>query len=84
LSDDAQRDLEIAERATGDTREDGDDVIAREVVAREVKALAGEAAWVLEEANGDGPDVREGNLRELSRRREWRGVEALRQLFLPK
>src|SRR6266478_1870349 len=50
-------------------------------VAPEVEALACEAAWVLEEANGDGPDVRDGDLRELSRRREWRGVDALRELL---
>ena len=66
LADDVQRDLEIGERATGDAREDGDDVVARELVAREVEALAREAAWVLEDANGDGPDVRDGDLRELS------------------
>src|SRR6266436_2501137 len=50
-------------------------------VAPEVEALACEAAWVLEEANGDGPDVRDGDLRELSRRRERRGVDALRELL---
>src|SRR6516165_5837951 len=81
LADDVQRDLEIRERATGDTREDGDDVVARELVAPEVEALACEAARVLEEANGDGPDVRNGDLRELSRRRERRGVDALRELL---
>src|SRR6266436_10134473 len=52
-------------------------------VAPEVEALACEAAWVLEEANGDGPDVRDGDLRELSRRRERRGVDALRELLFP-
>ena len=81
LADDVQRDLEIGERATGDTREDGEYVVARELVAPEVEALACEAAWVLEEANGDGPDVRDGHLRELSRRRERCGVDALRQLL---
>jgi putative ABC transport system substrate-binding protein len=81
LADDVQRDLEIGERATGDTREDGEDVVARELVAPEVEALACEAAWILEEANGDGPDVRDGDLRELSRRRERRGVDALRELL---
>src|SRR5258708_1706890 len=40
LADDVQRDLEIDERATGDTREDGEDVVARELVAPEVEALA--------------------------------------------
>src|SRR4029077_2470481 len=82
LLDDIQRDLEIGERATGDTREDGDDVVARELVAREVEALACEVTWVLEEANGCAPDVRNGDLRELSRRRERRGVDALRELLL--
>jgi hypothetical protein len=81
LADDVQRDLEIGERATGDTRDDGDDVVARELVASEVEALASEAAWLLEEANGGGPDVRDGDLRELSRRRERRGVDALRELL---
>src|SRR6476661_5322271 len=81
LADDVQGDLEISERATGHTREDGNDVVARELVAREVEAPAGEAAWVLEEANGDGPDIRDSDLRELSRRRERRGVDALRELL---
>src|SRR4051812_27511560 len=33
LADEVQRDLEIGKPATRDTREDGDDVIARELVA---------------------------------------------------
>jgi hypothetical protein len=33
LADDVQRGLEIGERATGDTREYGKDVVARELVA---------------------------------------------------
>src|SRR6266436_78379 len=82
LADDGQRNLEIGKPATGDTREDGEDVVARELVAPEVEALAREAPWVLEEANGDGPDVRDGDLRERSRRRERRGVNALRELLL--
>jgi hypothetical protein len=57
LADDVQRDLEIGERASDDTREDGDDVVARELGAPEVEALADEAARLLEEPNGDGPDV---------------------------
>ena len=73
LADNVQRDLEIGEWATGDTGEDGEDVVARKLVTPEVEALACEAAWVLEEANGDGPDVRDGDLRELSRRRLRRG-----------
>jgi hypothetical protein len=81
LADDVQRDLEIGEQATADTREDGDDVIARKLVAPQVEALACKTARVLEEANGDGPDVRDGDLRELSRRRERRGVDALRELL---
>jgi hypothetical protein len=55
LADDVQRDLEISERATGDPGEDGEDVVGRELVAPEVETLACEAAWVLEDANGDGP-----------------------------
>jgi hypothetical protein len=47
LADEVQRDLEIGEWATGDTGEDGEDVVARELVAPEVEALACEAAWVL-------------------------------------
>src|SRR5262249_36990922 len=82
LADDLQRDLEIGECATGDTREDGDDVVARELIAPEVEALACKAIWVLEEAHGDGSDVRDGDLCELSRRLERRGVDALRELLL--
>src|SRR5882724_5058293 len=82
LADDVRRNLEIGKRATGDAREDSDDVVAREFVAPEVEAFAREAPWVLEEANGDGPDVRHCDLRERSRRREWRGVNALRELLL--
>jgi hypothetical protein len=73
--------LHFGEWATGDTGEDGEDVVARKLVTPEVEALACEAAWVLEEANGDGPDVRDGDLRELSCRRERRGVDALRELL---
>ena len=72
LADDIERDLVIAKRATGDARENGEGVIPRELVAREVEALACEAPRVLEEANGDGPDVRDGDLRELSGRRQRR------------
>jgi hypothetical protein len=43
------------------TRENGEGVIPRELVAREVEALAREATGVLEDANGDRPDVRDGN-----------------------
>src|SRR3984957_13883059 len=81
LADDVHWDLEIGERATGDTREDGEDVVAGEFVAPEVEALARKAAWVLEEANSDGPDVRDGDLREPPRRRERRGVDALGELL---
>ena len=55
LTDDVQRNLEISERATRDTREDSDNVVACEFVTPEVEASACEAVWVLEEANGDGP-----------------------------
>src|SRR6185503_260339 len=82
LADDIQRDLEIGERTTGDTREDGDDVVTRELVARDVEALACEAAWFLKDANRDGPDVRDGDLRELSCRGERHGIDALRELLL--
>src|SRR5260370_22282940 len=46
-----------------------------------VEAVDCEAVWDLEEANGDGPDIRNGDLRELSRRRERRGVDAIRELL---
>lgn len=80
LADDVHRDLQVAELAAGDTREDGDNLFAREFVAPEVEALACEAARVLEEANGDGPYVRDRDLRQLPRRRERRGVDAFRRL----
>ena len=57
LADDVQRDLKISERATGDPGEDDEDVVGRELVATEVEALAREAAWILEDANGDSADV---------------------------
>jgi hypothetical protein len=69
LADDIERNLVIAKGAAGDTREDGEGVIPRELVSREVEALAREATGVLEDANGDRPNVRDGNLRELSCRR---------------
>src|SRR5207245_2438685 len=34
LADDIHRDLEVGERTTGNAREDRDDVVARELVAR--------------------------------------------------
>src|ERR1700692_1927547 len=37
LADDVQRDLEIGESATGDTRENGDNVVARKLVAPDVE-----------------------------------------------
>src|SRR5712671_7592982 len=62
LADDIERNLVIGEGAAGDARENGDDVIPRQIVAREVEALAREATGVLEDANGDRPDVRDGDL----------------------
>ena len=81
LANDVQRDLEIGERAAGDARENGNGLVASELVTPEIEALAGEAVRILEEANGDGADVRDGDLRELSLRRERRGVDALRELL---
>ncbi len=81
LADDIERDLEIAKGAAGDTREDGEGVIPRELVAREVEALAREATGVLKDANGDRPDVRDGNLRERPRRRERRRVDPFSELL---
>ena len=42
--------------------------------------LACEAAWVLEDANGDGPDFRDGDLRKLSRRRPRSSRRSIRSL----
>src|SRR5450631_4343897 len=81
LADDIERDLIIGERAAGDARENGDDVIPRELVAREVEALAREATGVLEGANGDRSDVRDGDLRERPARRERRRVDPLSELL---
>src|SRR6201981_536005 len=67
LADDIERDLVIAKGAPGDARENGHGVIPGELVAREVKAFAGEATGVLEDANGDHANVRDGNLRERRR-----------------
>ena len=67
LADDIERDLVIAKGAAGDTREDGEGVIPRELVAREVEALAREATGVLKDANGDRANVRDRNLRERRR-----------------
>jgi len=61
LTDDVERDLEIGERTTGDTREYSENIVARKFVAPEVEALACKAARILEETNGDGPDVRDGD-----------------------
>src|ERR1700733_9414253 len=64
LADDIERDLVIAKGAACDAREDGEGVIPGELVAREVEALAREATSILEDANGDRSNVRDGNLRE--------------------
>jgi len=53
LADDIERDLVIAKGAAGDTREDGEGVIPRELVAREVETLAGAA--VKEKSGVAGP-----------------------------
>src|ERR1035438_8474416 len=82
LPDDVQRDLEVGERATRDAREDGDYLVARELVAPEVEALARKVIRVLEDAGRDGPDVRDSDSRERPRPWEWRGVDALRELLL--
>ncbi len=62
----------VAKGPAGDAGENGDGGIPRELVAREVEALAREAAGVLEDANGDRSDVRDGNLRQRPCRRERR------------
>src|SRR4029077_15617967 len=78
LADDIERDLVIAKRATGDARENGHGVIPRELVARDVETLAGEASGLLEDANGDCPDIWDGNLRQRPCRRERRRVNPFR------
>src|SRR5260370_23892060 len=82
LADDIERDLVIGEGPAGDARENGDDVIPRKQVAREVEALAREATGVLEDTNGDRPDVRDGNLRERPCRRERRRIDPFSELLL--
>jgi hypothetical protein len=81
LADDIERDLVIAKRAAGDARESGEGVIPRELVAREVEALAREATGILEDANGDRPNVRDGNLRERPCRRERCRVDPFSELL---
>src|SRR6202162_4519318 len=76
LADDIERNLVIAKGAPGNARENGHGVIPVELVSREVEALAREAAGVLEDPDGDRPNVRDGNLRELSCRRECRRVDS--------
>src|ERR1700690_427290 len=82
LADDIDRYLVIGEGAAGDARENGDDVIPRELVACELESLAREATRALENANGDRPDVCDGDLRERPRRREGRPVDPFRELLL--
>ena len=82
LADDIERDLVIAKGAAGDTREDGEGVIAREFVAREIEALAREATGVLKDANGDRANVRDRDLRERPCRRKRRRVSPFSELAL--
>ena len=63
LADNVERDLVIAKVAAGDARENAHGLITRELVAREVETLAGEASGIFEDANGDRPDIWNGNLR---------------------
>ena len=81
LADDIERHLLIGKGAAGDARENGEGIIAREIVAREVEALAREASGVLEDTNGDGSDVCDGNLRKCPCRRERRRVDPFSQLL---
>ncbi len=81
LADDIERNLVIAKGTPGDARENGHGVIPVELVSREVEALAREATGVFEDANGDRPNVRDGNLRELSCRRECSRVDSFRELL---
>jgi hypothetical protein len=55
-------------------------VIPGELVACEVEAFAGEETGVLKDANGDRPDVHDGNLRERPCRRECRRVYPFSEL----
>src|SRR5260370_2745203 len=81
LADDIERDLVIAKGAAGAVREDGQGVIPREFVAREVEALAGEATGLLEDADGERANVRDSNLRERPCRRKRRGVDPFSELL---
>jgi hypothetical protein len=72
LADHIERELVIVAMGKGaadDARENGQGVIPRELVAREVEALPRKVTGVLEHANGDRPDVCDGNLRERPGRR---------------
>jgi hypothetical protein len=55
LTDDIERDRVLGKGAAGDARENGEGVIPRQFVAREVEALVRAATGVLEDANGDRP-----------------------------
>ena len=81
LADDIEWDLVVRKRAAGDSRENGHRFIPRKLVAREVETLAGETTGVLEDANGNRPDVCDGNLREGSGRRECRRVNPFSKLL---
>jgi len=56
--------LVVAERASGDARENCENVVPRELVAGEVEAPTRKAGWIFEDANGNRPDVRDADLRE--------------------
>src|SRR5260221_12408059 len=63
LTDNLERDLIIGKVAADDPRENAHGVITSELVAREVETLPGESSGVLEDANGDCPDIWNSNLR---------------------
>src|ERR1700758_1454006 len=63
LADNVERDLIIGKVASGNARENAHGLITRELVARKVETLAGEASGVLENANGNRSDILNSNLR---------------------
>lgn len=81
LANDIERYLVVGKGAADDARENGKGVIAREFVTGEVEPLACEAISILEDANGDCPDVCEGYLRERACRRQRRRVDPFGELL---
>src|SRR2546426_262123 len=74
------RHLEVGEWTARHLRQDGDHLFAAELVAGEVKALAGVARAVLQRRDHGAGNVADGHLHQAARRRQRRTVDALAQL----